>query len=59
MMNSIDAYDIITELVDFVEKNNTGGIDAFYDFDEDYNKAKEEFFEVLRKELLKDVAIPV
>lgn len=52
MMNSIDAYDIITELVDFVEKNNTGGVELFYDFDEDYNKVKKDFFDTLKKVLL-------
>ena len=51
-MNVYDAYDIITELVDFVEKNNTGGVELFYDFDEDYNKVKKDFFETLRKTLL-------
>lgn len=52
MMNPIDAYDIITELVDFVERNNTGGVELFYDFDKDYNKVKEDFFDILRKTLL-------
>ena len=51
-MNVYDAYDIITELVDFVEKNNTGGIELFYDFDEDYNKVKKDFFDTLKKVLL-------
>lgn len=51
-MNEYDVYDIIVELVGYVE-NQCNCVENFYDFGENYDEVEEKFFEILEERLLK------
>ena len=52
-MTKIEVYNIVKELVEYTEYQN-GFVEQFYEVesdDEDYGKAKENFFAILQKAL--------